>query len=77
MRFELETLNAAEVVAAAEVAFEQGLAPIEAVEGFVRQILGWRAVRERHLLDTNARLCRTQRYESQSAFAPFLLDGSN
>ena len=38
----LKLLNSREVVAAASEAYEQGLAPLAAVEGFVRQILGWR-----------------------------------
>jgi deoxyribodipyrimidine photolyase-related protein len=35
-------LTAAEVCAAAEAAWHAGLAPLNAVEGFIRQILGWR-----------------------------------
>jgi deoxyribodipyrimidine photolyase-related protein len=38
----LKLLNPREVLAAAEAALQSGHAPLPAVEGFVRQILGWR-----------------------------------
>ena len=38
----LKLLNPREVVAAAVAAYEAGHAPLHSVEGFVRQILGWR-----------------------------------
>jgi deoxyribodipyrimidine photolyase-related protein len=38
----LKLLSALEVVEAAENAFRKGKAPLSSVEGFIRQILGWR-----------------------------------
>ena len=38
----LKLLSAHEVVQAAEAAFHEGRAPLASVEGFIRQILGWR-----------------------------------
>lgn len=38
----VKMLNPREVIAAAESAYRAGRAPLAAVEGFVRQILGWR-----------------------------------
>ena len=38
----LKLLNPREVIAAAEAAYRSGHAPLAGVEGFIRQILGWR-----------------------------------
>ena len=38
----LKLLNPREVVVAAELAYRNGAAPLASVEGFIRQILGWR-----------------------------------
>ena len=64
----LKLLNPREVVVAAEAAHRAGLAPLASVEGFIRQILGWReyvrgiywtqmpAYAERNALDAQAEL---------------------
>lgn len=64
----LKLLNPREVVAAAEATYRSGHAPLAAVEGFIRQILGWReyvrgiywtqmpAYLERNALDAQAPL---------------------
>jgi deoxyribodipyrimidine photolyase-related protein len=38
----LHLLNPREVIAAAQAAYRQGRAPLAGVEGFIRQVLGWR-----------------------------------
>lgn len=38
----VKMLNPREVIAQAQAAYHEGLAPLPAVEGFIRQILGWR-----------------------------------
>lgn len=38
----VKLLSARRIVAASEAAYRSGAAPLEAVEGFIRQILGWR-----------------------------------
>ncbi len=38
----LHLLNPREVIQAAEAAYRRGLAPLAGVEGFIRQVLGWR-----------------------------------
>ena len=42
MTMNLKFMNPRRVVQAAEQAYRDGLAPLPAVEGFIRQILGWR-----------------------------------
>ena len=53
-------LDPFDLCARAEAAWKAGQAPLNAVEGFIRQILGWREFRARDLLADHARLRRPQ-----------------
>ena len=71
----LKLLSAREVVDAAITAYHSGHAPLQSVEGFVRQILGWREyvrgiywTRMPDLLDANA-------YEAEAALPAFFWTG--
>ncbi len=73
----LKLLNPREVLAAAEDAYQRGHAPIEAVEGFVRQILGWREyVRGIYWTQMPSYLARNAQAASQ-ALPAFYWTGKN
>ena len=71
----LGLLKAREVCDAAEGAFRRGLAPLNAVEGFIRQILGWREFMRGVLLAQHASVCPRQRLWGRAFVAGLLLDG--
>ena len=71
----LKLLGAREVVQAAEHAFRAGHAPLAAVEGFIRQILGWREyVRGIYWTQMPAYLARNE-LDAQAALPAFYWTG--
>ncbi len=71
----LGLLEAREVCAAAERAFHQGDAPLNAVEGFIRQILGWREyVRGIYWLKMPA-YARSNHFNARRPLPRFFWDG--
>lgn len=72
----LKLLNPREVIAAAEQAFRQRNLPLASVEGFIRQILGWREfIRGVYWLDMPA-LGESNHYQHQRALPVWFWTGN-
>ena len=61
----------------AEQAYRDGKAPINSVEGYIRQIIGWREFMRGDLLARRPRLRDAQLSRAQSGAPRFLLDGQD
>lgn len=73
----LGLLMAKDVVNQAVQAYEDGIAPIEAVEGFIRQILGWREyIRGVYLLEMKRGYWNNNQLENHQKKPSFLYDGN-
>lgn len=72
----LKLLNPREVVGAAEAAYHDGHAPIAAVEGFIRQILGWREYVRGIYWQNMPEYLERNTMAADEALPPFYWDGA-
>jgi deoxyribodipyrimidine photolyase-related protein len=71
----LGLLSPREVVLHAETAFHKGLAPLSAVEGFIRQILGWREYVRGVYLQKGPRYLHLNYFQHERPLPDFFYDG--